>query len=71
MPTHEPMRLYPHIKRLMDIVLSLFFLALFMPVIIFEYILVKIFISKDAIFVQERGGINFSVISVILSIIIF
>ena len=58
------MRLYPHIKRLMDIVLSLFFLALFMPVIILEYILVRIFISKQAIFVQERGGINFSVIKV-------
>lgn len=58
------MKIYPYFKRLFDIVFSASALMLVFPICAIEYILVRIFISKDAIFVQKRGGLGEKTIKV-------
>ena len=52
------MKIYPVFKRIFDILFSITVIVFLIPVFILEYIIVKIFISKKAFFVQPRGGRN-------------
>ena len=58
------MKIYPIFKRIFDIFFSLSVILLLIPVFILEYIIVRIFISDKAFFVQKRGGLNERVINV-------
>lgn len=46
------------IKRFLDICFSFILIIILSPVIIFTYILVRIFIKESAVFKQKRPGLN-------------
>ena len=51
------MKPYLKVKRAMDVIMALLLIVLFSPFLIIGYLLSRFFVSKDALFVQERGGL--------------
>ena len=59
------MKIYPTIKRSIDLIISISLLIVLSPIMITIYILSKIFIGKEVIFKQKRIGLNDEVFEVI------
>ena len=51
------MKPYIKVKRVLDVIMALLLIAFFSPFLIIGYLLSRIFVSKNALFVQERGGL--------------
>ncbi len=51
------MKGYLKVKRAMDIFMSVSLIVALSPILLLGYLLSKIFVSKNALFIQERGGL--------------
>lgn len=51
------MKRYLRVKRAMDIFMSVSLIVALSPILLVGYLLSKIFVSKKALFIQERGGL--------------
>lgn len=51
------MKGYLKVKRVMDIFMSVSLIVALSPILLLAYLLSKIFVSKNALFIQERGGL--------------
>ena len=51
------MKRYLKVKRVMDIFMSVSLIVALSPILLLGYLLSKIFVSKNALFIQERGGL--------------
>lgn len=52
------MKIYPVIKRAIDLLVAILLLVILSPIMLFIYILSKIFIGKSVIFRQKRIGLD-------------
>lgn len=52
------MKIYPVIKRVIDLLVAILLLVILSPIMLFIYILSKIFIGKTVIFRQKRIGLD-------------